>query len=101
MPRLILPIVPNMHITHPRPFQESTLTCHPTSPAPLRTQPALAEGPRERPLELSRNGRPKATRRRLDQRRRVVCTTWLAILERPTRLQLQRITIPQDILMLQ
>ena len=99
MPLLTGPTVLSMHIIPQPPFKESILTCPLSSQVRLRNKLGLAEEPRELRLGLSRSG-PRATRLLLDQHLRAACTTWLAILERPTRLPLQRITIRRDILML-
>ena len=99
MPLLTGPIVLSMHIIQQPPFKESIPTCPLNSQARRRNKLGLAEEPRELRLGLSRNG-PRSTRPLLDRHLRAACTTWLAILEHPTRLPLQRITIRRDILML-
>jgi hypothetical protein len=96
MPPLTGPIALSMLIIQQRPFTGSILTCPPSSQVHLRNKLGLAGELRELQLELNRNG-PRGTRLLLDQ---AACTTPLAILARPTRLRLQRITTRRDILIL-
>jgi hypothetical protein len=97
---LMVQIELSMHITQHHLFKESTLTCPQSSQVPLHTKLGQAEELLELPLELNRSG-PRAIRLLLDQHLRVVCTTWLAILELLMRRRLRKITIRPVIPMLQ
>ena len=98
IPRPMVRIVLSMHITRHRPYKESTLTCHPSYQARLRTRLGPAEGRPVLPLGVSRSG-PKDTKPLRDQHLREACTTWSATLEPPIRHQLPITTIPPAILM--